>query len=241
MKKGLLVPILVSLAVHGAVLAIPAALRISTPETEDAPLIELSLGSSGTEAPQVSFGMPNPSAKPKGVPLPAPAARIAVPPTASRDTALLPSSLGAAAGKKPAVIPRAPAPADVLADMTALTERQGAAGTDAPEAAPVRAPAPAVVEQELGWEGPGRTLLRRVEPRFPDRFSVSGVEADCEARIVVSPGGNVVRVEITRSSGYIEIDRNVEAALRQFLFSRADSGSDATGMVRFRFRLDRRE
>jgi hypothetical protein len=46
-------------------------------------------------------------------------------------------------------------------------------------------------------------------------------------------------VEITRSSGYIEIDASVEAALRDYLFSRVDGRVETAGTVHFRFRLEK--
>jgi len=51
----------------------------------------------------------------------------------------------------------------------------------------------------------------------------------------------VTHVEIVRSSGYIEIDAIVEAALRDYLFSRVDGRKDAVGTVRFHFRLERQD
>ena len=60
-----------------------------------------------------------------------------------------------------------------------------------------------------------------------------------EARIKVAPSGAVVSVEITRSTGYIEVDASVLAALRDYLFSRVDSRVDALGTVKFRFRLEK--
>ena len=90
---------------------------------------------------------------------------------------------------------------------------------------------------QVGWDTASRRLIRRRDPVFPAVLSVLGQEVECEARITVGPSGGVTRVEITRSSGYTEIDAGVEAALRDYLFSRAD-GSTA-GTVRFRFRLEK--
>jgi TonB family protein len=102
---------------------------------------------------------------------------------------------------------------------------------------------PAVEQQvrdaQIGWEGSPRKLLSRRDPLFPALLSAVGQEVECEARILVSPSGAVTRVEITRSSGYIEIDASVEAALRDYLFSRANERKDAVGTIRFRFRLER--
>jgi hypothetical protein len=42
-----------------------------------------------------------------------------------------------------------------------------------------------------------------------------------------------------RSSGYTEIDAGVEAALRDYLFSRADGSTETVGTVRFHYRLEK--
>ncbi len=97
----------------------------------------------------------------------------------------------------------------------------------------------AATSPTIGWEGATRALIRRRDPRFPSVLSASGQEVEGEARITVAPSGAVVRVEITRSTGYIEIDASVEAALRDYLFSRVDGRVDALGTVRFRFRLEK--
>ena len=76
---------------------------------------------------------------------------------------------------------------------------------------------------------------------FPAILSSAGQEVECEARITVTPSGSVTHVEITRSSGYIEIDASVEAALRDYLFSGWTAGRDEVGMVRFHFRLERQD
>ena len=92
---------------------------------------------------------------------------------------------------------------------------------------------------QIGWDSAARKLLRRKDPKFPAVLSALGQEVECEARITVAPSGGVTRVEITRSSGYTEIDAGVEAALRDYLFSRADGAAATVGTVRFRFRLEK--
>ncbi len=129
-----------------------------------------------------------------------------------------------------------------------------------PDASNIRMPLPAVKDEvpeesrgtentegaltaEFGWEGAPRSLLKRPPIRFPKVLGEEGLEAECEARITVSPFGTVVYVEITRSSGYTEIDASVESALRGYLFTR-DYGFDrknAVGNVRIRFRLEKPE
>jgi TonB family protein len=94
---------------------------------------------------------------------------------------------------------------------------------------------------QIGWEGAPRTLLARPRLSFPKSLREYGLETECEARITVSPSGTVVQVEITKSSGYIEIDANVETALRGYVFAR-DYGftrKNAVGNVRIRFRLEK--
>ena len=93
---------------------------------------------------------------------------------------------------------------------------------------------------QFGWEqGRPRKVLSRKDPQFPPFLGAAGVEVECTARITVSPTGAVTRVEITRSSGYTEIDASVEAALREYLFSQVDGRKDEVGTVRFRFRLEK--
>jgi TonB family protein len=72
-------------------------------------------------------------------------------------------------------------------------------------------------------------------------LSAAGLEVECAARITVAPGGNVTHVEIVKSSGYTEIDASVEAALREFVFSRVEGRKDEVGTITFRFRLERRD
>jgi TonB family protein len=93
----------------------------------------------------------------------------------------------------------------------------------------------------IGWTGPARTVVRSVNPRFPAILSERGQEAEVVARITVTPLGAVVDVEITRSSGYIEIDAAVETALRQWIFSRSEGKQNALGTVSYRFPLERRD
>jgi TonB family protein len=93
----------------------------------------------------------------------------------------------------------------------------------------------------IGWAGAARTVVRSVNPRFPAILSERGQEAVVDARITVTPLGAVVDVEITRSSGYTEIDAAVETALRQWIFSRSEGKQNALGTVSYRFPLERRD
>jgi TonB family protein len=134
---------------------------------------------------------------------------------------------------QPALTAAVPLPAvgEVLSDMPsdAASQRFEAMGTGESSGT------------QFGWEGPTRKLIRKRNPVFPAILSTAGQEVECHARITVSSSGKVTRVEIVRSSGYIEIDASVEAALRDYLFSRVDGRKDAVGTVRFRFRLERQD
>jgi TonB family protein len=91
----------------------------------------------------------------------------------------------------------------------------------------------------IGGEGAPRKLIRRRDPQFPVILSAAGQEGAVEARITIAPSGLVTRVEITRSSGYTEVDASVEAALRDYLFSRVNGRLDAVESWRIRFRLEK--
>jgi TonB family protein len=119
----------------------------------------------------------------------------------------------------------APTASEVLADVASVTPEASGSPTGT----------------LVGWEGIQRKLIRKRNPEFPTVLSANGQEIEGEARIAVAPSGIVTRVEITRSSGYIEIDASVEAALRDYLFSRVEGRSDTVGTVRFRFRLEKQD
>jgi TonB family protein len=93
----------------------------------------------------------------------------------------------------------------------------------------------------IGWVGIQRRLISKRDPEFPAILPAIGQEIEGEAMISVAPSGIVTRVEITRSSGYIEFDASVEAALRDYLYSRVDGRMDTIGTVQFRFRLEKKD
>jgi len=115
---------------------------------------------------------------------------------------------------------------------------------------PAAAPAPSAVSEApaepagytpataLEWNEGERTLLRRPRLRFPQLLLDKGLEVDVEAAFVVAPDGQVIRVQITRSSGFASVDREVEQALRDALF--AESSREDAGRIQFRFRLERK-
>lgn len=234
-------PWLVSLGFHGLLLLASLVIVVSrAPGLLPVQPFEVSLGSGiGVASGEGDGGSP-------AADLPRPArARVPLP---ARSTAHvpLPTRPAAVASARPRLAP-------IMAEAS-----PAARGAQAqPDADPVRPSVPTAqavlgdlpsasggdeASAEYGWEGGApRAVLVRKEPRFPPALSAEGQEAECVARITVAPAGNVTRVEIVRGSGYTEIDASVEAALREFLFSRVEGRKDAVGTITFRFRLEKRD
>lgn len=85
------------------------------------------------------------------------------------------------------------------------------------------------------WSGKPRPWVRKPELKYPAILGSTGLEADGVARVTVSPLGAVVDVEITRSSGYTDIDVDVQRALRQSFVARIEGKQNQTFMVYFSF------
>ncbi len=90
----------------------------------------------------------------------------------------------------------------------------------------------------LEWKEGERTQLQQPRVRFSALLLEKGLEVDVEADFVVAPNGQVASVQITRSSGFASVDREVEQALRDALFS--ESSQEDSGRIRFRYRLERK-
>ena len=138
----------------------------------------------------------------------------------SADTIAVPGSRQASADAVPA-----PTTSDVLADTAAVSP----SATGSPTGTMV------------AFEGVQRKLIRKRDPEFPTVLSAIGQEVEGDLRIAIAPSGLVTRVEITRSSGYIEIDASVADALRDYLYARVDGRNDTVGTVHFRFRLEKQD
>jgi outer membrane biosynthesis protein TonB len=226
-------PWIVSLGVHLVLLAAVAVLLAAPVRTPLASHVDITFvgapgtgrgamragGSSttGTFVPRPPRGEIVPSSPPQHEPGPFPAPRPVI-----RDESL----------------PMPPA-GDVLADMAAVSASASASPAAEGPAAAEAAGSPSGTQ--MGWEGTPRKLIRKRIPEFPTVLSAMGQEIEGEARISVAPSGIVTRVEITRSSGYIEIDAIVEAAVRDYLYSRVDGRSETAGTVHFRFRLEKQD
>lgn len=160
-----------------------------------------------------------------------PPSRLSLPDAPSVDTG--PVTLSAVGPRAVAAVSSVPSASEILDALPAVTTATGAAAR-----ADAAASAPSV---RVEWSGAPRTLSREVKPRFPSILSATGQEAEVVARITVSPLGAVIDVEITRPSGYTEIDAAVESALRQCLYTRIEGKQNQIGTVYYRFPLEKRD
>jgi TonB family protein len=132
-----------------------------------------------------------------------------------------------------------------------LPERSIAVAPPRPEellAREIETPAPASQLPEengftragaLEWKGRERKLLKTAGIPFPDILLEEGLEVDVAAVFSVAPSGQVIDVDIVRSSGYASVDRAVERAILSYLFEVSDDTSTDVGEIRYRFRLER--
>jgi TonB family protein len=222
------IPWIASAALHAALvmLLVAAAFRAPPPPANARVVDILVVSSRGNAAPHGGEGAPRQAGRNSVRPAAPGGQRAAF----DADHGATSSERAASASPFTAALPL-PAAEDVLSDVPS-------------EAAASSYGAMATGEQggdQFGWEGSTRKLISGRNPVFPAILSAAGQEVECQARITVSSSGKVTHVEIVRSSGYIEIDASVEAALRDYLFSRVDGRKDAVGTVRFHFRLERQD
>jgi TonB family protein len=141
----------------------------------------------------------------------------------------------------------APTPEQLLRGLAAgRSEPAAAAGADraaatgvGPESGTNAEPTGYMQATALEWKAGERSLLQQPRLGFPKLLLEKGLEVDVEAAFVVAPSGQVVRVEITRSSGFASVDREVEQAMLDALF--AESSREDSGRIQFRFRLERKQ
>lgn len=255
-------PWLVSLGTHLAFLLLAGVLLGLSPRPLPGPRVDISLVGGtgfgggdrsalpGTRAAALSRGLAlptRPSAKSNAPAAPA-AANSGSSPGSDASGFSRPDAYSLQASRTVAVPTSAvaPDPGEVLSDIDSASPAAGesavgASASQAEGANPGGSPALISGGTEWGWQGLPRKLVRKRNPEFPALLSTLGQEVEGEARITVAPSGIVTRVEITRSSGYIEIDASVEAALRDYLFSRVDGRVDTVGTVKFRFRLEKQD
>lgn len=91
----------------------------------------------------------------------------------------------------------------------------------------------------LEWTGRERKVLKTAGISFPDILLEEGLEVDVVAVFTVAANGQVVKVDILRSSGYATVDTAVQRALYSYLFEPSADSSEDVGQVQYRFRLER--
>jgi TonB family protein len=94
-------------------------------------------------------------------------------------------------------------------------------------------------EGALEWRGRERKLLKTAGISFPDILLEKGMEVDVVAGFTVAANGQVVEVDIIRSSGYASADTAVQRALYSYLFEPSADSSDDSGQIQVRFRRER--
>jgi TonB family protein len=145
--------------------------------------------------------------------------------------------------------PISPAAAPILPAPQLAEELQVAPEASPP--VPVPAEAPPAGDGELAedggyteagaleWRGRERKLLKTAMIPFPDILLDEGLEVDVVAAFTVAANGQVVEVDIVRSSGYATVDTAVQRALYSYLFEPSADSSEDVGQVQYRFRLER--
>lgn len=88
------------------------------------------------------------------------------------------------------------------------TEKEGKSAITGKEASPIR------------FRGLGtRRIEREVYPRYPEEMERKGIEGEGEVMVYVAPSGEVLNVEITKTSGWTAFDEAVRNALYNYRFS----------------------
>ena len=82
-------------------------------------------------------------------------------------------------------------------------------------------------------------MLKTAGISFPDILLDEGQEVEVVAVFTVAANGQVVEVDILRSSGYATVDTAVQRALYSYLFESSADSSEDVGQVQYRFRLER--
>lgn len=118
-------------------------------------------------------------------------------------------------------------------------EDRGSKAVRSPTAKPAGQDSGFMQPGALEWKGRERNLLKMARVAFPEILLEEGLEVDVEALFTVASSGQVIDVEIVRSSGYASVDRAVERALLSYLFEQSADADNDLGQIQFRFRLER--
>jgi TonB family protein len=91
----------------------------------------------------------------------------------------------------------------------------------------------------LEWVDRERKLLKTAGISFPEILLEEGLEVDVVAVFSVAANGQVVEVDIVRSSGYATVDTAVQRSLRGYLFEPSGTTGEDVGRIQVSFRLER--
>jgi hypothetical protein len=235
-----MLPWIASLALHAALVLLPVGIFVALPPgVVQVAGVDVALVAS-PEAPAASGGSADAPGVASAAALPTPALRAGKVPPISAHRVSTETLRGVVALERPgagaAAIPvPLPSVEDVLSDMPSASSetmtRAPAAAEDASQA----------LGAQIVWRGSPRKVVRWRDPPLPAVLRRTGQEAECEAEITVAPSGAILHVEITKGSGYTDIDASVEAALRDNLFSRVSGRTDTIATVRYKFRPEKQD
>lgn len=85
-----------------------------------------------------------------------------------------------------------------------------------------------------------RKLIRKVYPKYPAWAEEIGLEGEANLKFWVSSGGMVTIVELTRTSGYPDLDSRAIEAVKKYLFSpmgKAEKQEDQWGTITIKYTL----
>jgi len=83
-------------------------------------------------------------------------------------------------------------------------------------------------------------VIRAAKPPYPLWAQEKGIQAEVFVNVTVKPDGTVKdNAYVQTSSGYGELDQLAIEAIMQFIFAPSAGSADETGVVVFRFQLER--
>lgn len=217
MLNSLKLPLLLSLALHAALVGGLLPLR---PAAAPAAPLPLTLELLPAQAPQPAA--PGPTAAAKATPRPpAPAVRSSAAPRGEQ--------------ARPAT-PRAHAPSPALSPNTAAAGAV-AAGADRPAAAPQGEAAAAPAEARGGGQAAAGGATQGAsfragsrdnpQPPYPELSRERGESGRVLLRVRVGRGGEALEVSVLQSSGYARLDRAARETVERWRFTPARRGGEA--------------
>jgi len=89
----------------------------------------------------------------------------------------------------------------------------------------------------IHWEGEGREVGAKYLPPYPQWAQREGVESEVKLKFSVFSSGQVQKVEVEKSSGYVKLDLLAMEYMRKWEFSPSkEAGKSQIGFITFSFR-----